>query len=65
MVKTTKLIEDIVKLCESKVLEGITDVRDESDTKMSIIIEVAKGFDPENIVKVLFAKNAIRRYLFN
>lgn len=59
MVKTTKLIEDIVKLCESKVLEGITDVRDESDTKMSIIIEVAKGFDPENIVKVLFAKTQL------
>jgi len=59
MVKTTKLIEDIVKLCESKELEGISDVRDESDTKMSIIIEVAKGFDPENIVKVLFAKTQL------
>lgn len=59
MTKKTKIIEDIVALCESKEIEGISDVRDESDEKIALVIELAKGYDAENIANVLFAKTQL------
>ena len=59
MTKKVKIIEDIVKLCEDKEIEGISDVRDESDEKIALVVEIAKGFDPENIANILFSKTQL------
>ena len=59
MTKMTKIIEDIVTLCEGKEIEGISDVRDESDQNISLVIEISKGYDAENIANVLFAKTQL------
>ena len=59
MVKKSKLISDIVKLCEDKDIEGITDVRDESAADIALVIEIANGYDPINIANVLFAKTQL------
>ena len=59
MTKKNKIIEDIVMLCESKEIEGIADVRDESDTNIALVIELNKGFDADNIANILFAKTQL------
>ena len=59
MTKKVKIIEDIVKLCEDKEIEGISDVRDESDEKIALVVEIAKGFDPDNIANILFSKTQL------
>lgn len=59
MTKKEKILEDIVKLCENKEIEGIADARDESDHRNALVIEVANGYDPEDIVRVLFAKTQL------
>ena len=59
MTKKEKILEDIVKLCENKEIEGIADARDESDHRNALVIEVANGYNPEDIVRVLFAKTQL------
>lgn len=59
MVKKTKIIEDIVKLCEQKEIEGISDVRDESDENIALVVEINKGYDPHNIANILFIKTQL------
>lgn len=59
MTKKEKIIQDIVKLCESKTIEGISDVRDESDDKIALVIEIAKGFNPDDVARVLYAKTQL------
>ena len=60
-VQTEALLKDIGKLCDSKELEGIEDLRDESNKKgMRIVIECEKGANPDAIVKQLFAKTDLQ-----
>jgi len=59
MTKKTKIIEDIVNLCEKKEIEGISDVRDESDENIALVVEIAKGYDPHNIANILFSKTQL------
>jgi DNA gyrase subunit A len=59
MTKKSKIAEDIAKLAENKEIEGISDVRDESDKEMALVIEVKKGFSPDDIANILFAKTQL------
>ena len=59
MTKKSKIAEDIAKLAENKEIEGISDVRDESDKEMALVIEVKKGFNPDDIANILFAKTQL------
>ena len=51
---TERLIENIANLVRDKKVEGITDLRDESDKDgMRIVIELRKGEEPEVILNQL------------
>ncbi|MBI1319674.1 MAG: DNA gyrase subunit A [Candidatus Hydrogenedens sp.] len=54
-VNKTRLIESIADLVRSKTIEGITDLRDESDKDgMRIVIELRKGDEPEIVLNQLY-----------
>lgn len=54
-VNKARLIESIANLVREKKLEGISDLRDESDKDgMRIVIEVRKGDEPQLILNQLF-----------
>ena len=54
-VNKARLIERIANLVQDKKVEGIADVRDESDREgMRIVIEVKKGEEPEIILNNLY-----------
>jgi DNA gyrase subunit A len=60
-VSTEALLADIGKLCDAKELEGIDNLRDESNKKgMRIVIECEKGANPDAIAKQLFAKTDLQ-----
>jgi len=51
----TSLIERIVTLAQDGKVEGLVDLRDESDRQgMRIVIEVGRGFDPHDVLEQLF-----------
>ncbi|HDZ76523.1 MAG TPA: DNA gyrase subunit A, partial [Candidatus Omnitrophica bacterium] len=54
-VNKTSLIESIVGLVESKRVEGVSDIRDESDKDgMRIVIELKRGIEPQIILNQLY-----------
>ena len=54
-VNKAKLIEQIAKLVNEKKLDGIFDIRDESDREgMRIVIELKRGEQPEVVLNNLF-----------
>lgn len=54
-VNKARLIENIAKLVQDKTLEGITDLRDESDRKgMRIVIELRSDVAPEVMLNQLY-----------
>jgi DNA gyrase subunit A len=54
-VNKLRLIESIAQLVREKVIEGITDLRDESDKDgMRLVIEIRKGDEPEVILNQLY-----------
>ena len=54
-VNKTRLIENIATLVQNKTVEGITDLRDESDKDgMRIVIELRKGEEPEVVLNQLY-----------
>ncbi|KZV47303.1 DNA gyrase subunit A, chloroplastic/mitochondrial [Dorcoceras hygrometricum] len=55
------LVEKIAELAESKVLEGISDIRDESDRSgMRIVIELKRGSDPSIVLNSLYRQTALQ-----
>lgn len=55
------LIEKIAELVENKTLEGITDIRDESDRSgMRIVIEVKRGVDASIVLNNLYRFTALQ-----
>ncbi len=53
---TEALMTELGEICEKKDIEGIANIRDESNKKgLRIVIECEKGIDPESIVKKIFA----------
>ncbi len=60
-VNKSRLIESIAALVRSKTIEGITDLRDESDKDgMRIVIEVRKGDEPQVILNQLFKNTQLQ-----
>ena len=55
MVNKTKLIERIAEIAKNKIVEGITDIRDESNRKgVRIVIELRKDVNPEVMLNNLY-----------
>ena len=55
------LLSEIGEVCDKKEIEGIAEIRDESNKKgLRIVIECQKGVDPGTIVKKLFAKTDLQ-----
>ncbi|CAI9765059.1 unnamed protein product [Fraxinus pennsylvanica] len=55
------LVEKIAELVENKILEGISDIRDESDRSgMRIVIELKRGSDPSIILNNLYRLTALQ-----
>jgi len=60
-VNKTKLIEDIAALVQNKIVEGITDLRDESDKDgMRVVIELRKGEEPEVVLNQLYKHSQLQ-----
>ena len=55
------LLTEIGKVCDSKDIEGISEIRDESNKKgLRIVIECQKNANPETIVQKLFHKTNLQ-----
>lgn len=55
------LVEKIAELVENKTLDGISDIRDESDRSgMRIVIELKRGADPSIVVNNLYRLTALQ-----
>lgn len=53
-VNKANLIENIALLAREKKIEGISDLRDESDRRgMSVVIELKRGADPDVVIKYI------------
>ena len=60
-VNKAKLIERIAELVQEKKIEGITDLRDESDRDgLRIVIELRRGEQPEVILNNLYKQTAMQ-----
>ncbi len=60
-VNKSSLIERIAELARDGHLEGLTDLRDESDrTGMRIVMELAKNIDPEKILTDLYKRTPMQ-----
>jgi DNA gyrase subunit A len=60
-VNKSRLIERIAELVQTKKIEGISDVRDESDREgMRIVIEVKRGEEPKIILNHLFKQTQMQ-----
>jgi len=58
-VEKSKVLEHIAKLVQEKKLEGITDLRDESNREgIRVVIELKKGANPEVILNRIFKETA-------
>ena len=55
------LLTEIGEACDSKEIEGVDEIRDESNKKgLRIVIQCEKGIAPETVVKKLFAKTNLQ-----
>jgi DNA gyrase subunit A len=60
-VNKAKLLEKIAELAREKVVEGISDLRDESDREgMRIVVELKRGEVPEVILNNLYKHTALQ-----
>jgi DNA gyrase subunit A len=60
-VNKSRLIERIADLVQSKKIEGISDVRDESDREgMRVVIEVKRGEEPKIILNNLYKQTQMQ-----
>ncbi len=60
-VNKARLLENIASLVNSKKLDGVADIRDESDREgMRIVIEIRKGEYPEVILNNLYKHTALQ-----
>jgi len=53
-VNKSRLIEKIADIIINKKLPGITDIRDESDENVRVVLEIKAGTEPEKIMTYLF-----------
>ncbi len=61
-VNKAKLIESIAELVRDKKVQGVTDLRDESDKKegLRVVIEVRRDVEPEVVLNQLFKHTALQ-----
>ncbi len=60
-VNKAKLIQKIAELVRDKVIDGITDIRDESDRQgMRIVIELRKDATPKVVLNLLYKKTQMQ-----
>ncbi|MBA3813393.1 MAG: DNA gyrase subunit A [Alphaproteobacteria bacterium] len=59
-VNKAKMIERMAELVNNKELEGISDIRDESDHGVRVVIELKKDAIPEVILNRLYAMTPLR-----
>lgn len=60
-VNKANLIEKIAELARNSDIEGISDLRDESDRHgMRVVIELAKNIDPEKVLAALYKKTPMQ-----
>lgn len=60
-VNKANLIEKIAELARNSEIEGISDLRDESDRHgMRIVLELAKNIDPEKVLASLYKKTPMQ-----
>jgi DNA gyrase subunit A len=60
-VNKARLLENIASLVNSKKIEGIADIRDESDREgMRVVIEIRKGEYPEVVLNNLYKHTALQ-----
>ncbi len=60
MTKKVTVLERIAKLVRDEELEGISDLRDESDRQgMRIVIELSKSAQPEEVLESLFKRSTL------
>ena len=60
-VNKARLLEKIAELAREKVIEGITDLRDESDRRgLRIVIELRRGEVPEVVLNNLYKHTALQ-----
>lgn len=61
MVNKTMLIENIVELVKDGVIDGISDIRDESDREgLRIVLELKKSADPQLVLNQLYAQSMLK-----
>jgi DNA gyrase subunit A len=61
MANKSSLIEKIAEYARDGKLEGVSDLRDESDRQgMRIVIELTKSADPEEILKTLYKRTTMQ-----
>ncbi len=61
MVNKAKLVEDIANLVKEKKIEGISDLRDESDRSgMRVVVELKKDANPNLILTKLYAHTQLQ-----
>ncbi len=59
----SNLVREIEKLRTAKVVQGIRDVRDESDrTGLRVVVDLKRGIDPEPVLAYLFKKTDLQVY---
>ena len=64
-VNKASLIERIAELVHAKKIEGISDLRDESDRNgIRMVIELRRNENPEVKLNTLFQRNAVTRFFF-
>jgi DNA gyrase subunit A len=60
MTKKVTVLERIAKLVRDEDIEGIADLRDESDRQgMRIVIELMKSAQPEEVLEILFKRSTL------
>ncbi|AER66128.1 DNA gyrase subunit A [Thermovirga lienii DSM 17291] len=61
MVNKTSLLENIAKGVQNKVLDGITDLRDESDKRgIRIVLELSRDADPNLTLRQLYRRTQLQ-----
>lgn len=60
-VSIEKIMNEIGAVCDKKEIEGVSDVRDETNKKgVRVVIECKKTADPDYIAKLLFEKTSLQ-----
>ncbi|MCG9127420.1 DNA gyrase subunit A [Candidatus Poribacteria bacterium] len=61
-VKKNKLLDEIYELVVTKVITGISDIRDESDEDIRIVIELKRGEVPQVILNQLYKHTKMQQH---